>query len=144
MAMPRKYPTGYYTYVFYDGGVPIYVGAGKGPRIYMSRRKLNFWEGRVEVILAATRDEAFAKERALILRYGRIDLGTGSLRNRTDGLGSEGREWTDEQRAAVSRSSSNPSEAERQRRSERMRRMNITNPPQRGRSHARNSSTQPR
>lgn len=145
MANHRKYPKGYYTYIFYDVDIPVYVGAGKGSRIYMSRWRLGLHNCSVRVILADSREIAFAKEAELILLYGRLDLGTGTLLNQTNGLGSSGLIISDE--AHTRRSASAKlrerftSQEERNRRSERMRQMNILNPPQRGRFHARNPST---
>lgn len=75
MAHPRKYPRGYYAYIFYDASdVPIWVGAGKGPRARLGRcRKLG--GTRVEIIEAESKEVAFQKEAELIKLYGRKDLG---------------------------------------------------------------------
>lgn len=87
-------------YVYYAKGVPIYVGKGKKrrPWVHLSRThnlKLGqfiTWckEEGVEVgpkVVLYTENEfdAFAHEHVLIGKYGRLDLGTGTLFNRTGG-----------------------------------------------------------
>lgn len=97
MAMPRRWPRGYYTYIFYEGDVPRWVGAGKGSRA----RPQRFPQLRQVLVVLyeqPDREAAFDLEQKLIRQFGRADLGTGPLINRTFGLGSCGRVWTDEQR----------------------------------------------
>lgn len=46
----------------------------------------------------SSKDAAHELETELIMQYGRRDLGTGTLDNRTNGLGSAGRQRTEEER----------------------------------------------
>lgn len=70
-------------------GSPYYVGKGRGKRAYRNGgRGIARPRERVNIILAGQdlpEDDAFALEKRLIKEYGRIDLGTGSLRNKSDG-----------------------------------------------------------
>ncbi len=84
-----------YVYLIHDStGVPVYVGCGRGNRIYASNRRnvtinalISF--GRtlppVKVRGGMTEAEAFECEKALIAFHGRMDLGLGPLLNLTDG-----------------------------------------------------------
>ncbi len=106
MAMPRKWPRCYYTYVMYDRrtGVPFYVGAGKNNRCNPKRKKITE-ELRsntlVIVIEHDSKEEAFADEVVLTKKFGRRDLGTGSLMNLTDGRGSRGRPRSEDERKRI-------------------------------------------
>jgi hypothetical protein len=88
MRMPEP-QTQFYTYLWLrDDGTPYYVGKGKGRRGFRSqghnmhrpksqaRISVQFWE---------SEDKAFEMEKWWIVFYGRKDLGTGCLRNLTDG-----------------------------------------------------------
>jgi len=70
-------------------GTPYYVGKGRGNRAYSKNRKITRRPTDpsriVFVAIGLTEQEAFQEETRLIKQYGRIDLGTGCLRNRTDG-----------------------------------------------------------
>lgn len=113
MAMPRKWPYGYYSYTLcYPNGVPYYAGAGRGARAKAHAKNFNGYcpekeirrTGRTSIRIItehAGKEEAFAHEKATILRYGRRDIGTGILFNLTDGRGSAGKIWTTEQREAI-------------------------------------------
>jgi hypothetical protein len=111
MAMPRKWPRGYYAYVMcWPNGIPYYVGAGKNNRANPMLKKLG--GGRcierelrligettiVEIYETKDRPSAFRLEKRLIKKYGRLNIGTGSLFNLTDGLGSDGLVWSHETR----------------------------------------------
>ena len=86
----------FYVYVFKDGSKPIYVGYGCNTRWrdHFSKRTnphLNRWlklypETLPEFVAEGkTLDEAKALEIQLIAKFGRLDRGTGSLFNHTDG-----------------------------------------------------------
>jgi hypothetical protein len=77
----------FYTYVWLrEDGTPYYVGKGKGNRALAWHQRIgNPPEGRVIIYVARDEADAFETEIALIWYYGRKDLGTGCLRNLTDG-----------------------------------------------------------
>ena len=70
-------------------GSPYYVGKGKGVRAFNhTGHGLRTPKNKHSIVMVAnglTEAEAFARERTLIAQYGRLDQGTGCLRNRTDG-----------------------------------------------------------
>jgi len=81
-------------------GTPYYVGKGCGNRAW-NKRKFRPTNPSYIVIIAQnlTESEAFELEMSEIARWGRIDLGTGILRNKTNGgEGSSGFIWSDERR----------------------------------------------
>jgi hypothetical protein len=79
----------YYTYLWLrENGSPYYIGKGKGIRAYTSASHGVHCPPFKECIIvcpAASEADAFETEIALIWYYGRKDLGTGCLRNLTDG-----------------------------------------------------------
>lgn len=80
----------FYAYVWSDEeGRPYYVGKGNGSRAYVSRLgeapQPPSDLGRVELYPCDSEDLAFEMEVDLISRYGRRDLGTGCLENRSNG-----------------------------------------------------------
>jgi hypothetical protein len=79
----------FYAYLWLrEDGTPYYVGKGQGLRAFRSkahavRRPKD--AKRIFVLPRSSEQEAFATEIELINNWGRLDLGTGCLRNRTDG-----------------------------------------------------------
>ncbi len=90
-----------YRHIRLDTGMPFYVGAsakedeGRYTRAFSATRKERNKDWRkvasdtdyeVEIIMdGLSVDEMFAKESEFVLMYGRLDMGTGSLVNKTDG-----------------------------------------------------------
>ncbi len=80
----------FYAYLWLrEDGTPYYAGKGKGRRAFTSKghggihcpRDIN----RIMIFARKSEADAFETERELIRNWGRKDLGTGCLRNRTDG-----------------------------------------------------------
>lgn len=94
-------------------GSIYYFGKGKGYRAYDKHGKTPVPKDKTNIIFVAenlTEEDAFALKIKLIKQYGRVDLGTGILRNRTDGgEGSTGHKHTEEviQQMKISRSGEN-------------------------------------
>ena len=69
-------------------GTPYYVGKGCRQRAWDKKRSVRLPSDKSLIILVAehlTESEAFELEKALIKQWGRLDIGTGILRNKTDG-----------------------------------------------------------
>jgi hypothetical protein len=78
----------FYTYLWLrEDGTPYYVGKGKGRRAYdkCSHNVCIPPKERIVIYPAESETDAFTAEIALIWYYGRKDLGTGCLRNLTNG-----------------------------------------------------------
>ena len=80
----------YYTYAYLrQDGIPYYIGKGKGNRIYQkSGDAVKPPKDKNRIIFLKqnlTEDNAFKHEIYMISIFGRKDLGTGILHNRTDG-----------------------------------------------------------
>jgi len=87
---------------------PYYIGKGCGPRMYVNHSDCG---GKIpkdrrfilKIFENCSENQAFELERALIKIFGRIDIGTGCLRNLTDGgTGSSGKIITEESRKRMS------------------------------------------
>ena len=79
----------FYTYLWmrYDGS-PYYAGKGKDDRAYYAHGRITKPpkdRGRILIQEHESEQDALEAEKFLIAYYGRIDLGTGCLRNLTDG-----------------------------------------------------------
>jgi hypothetical protein len=80
----------YYTYAYLrEDGTPYYIGKGKGKRIYINKgRPCGAPTDKSRIIYLKqnlTEAEAFGHEIYMIAVFGRKDLGTGILYNRTNG-----------------------------------------------------------
>jgi len=80
----------YYTYAYLrEDKTPYYIGKGKGRRIYLKGKgEVNPPKDKSRIIFLKqnlTEEEAFKHEIYMIAVFGRKDLGTGILHNRTDG-----------------------------------------------------------
>lgn len=82
-------PNGFYTYAYLrEDGTPYYIGKGCGMRIYSSTRTINKPKDKSRIIFLKqnlTEEEAFKHEIYMISVFGRKDLGSGILHNRTNG-----------------------------------------------------------
>ena len=88
-------------------GTPYYIGKGSKNRI-RERHNVNIPPDPNNIVILAenlSEAEAFEQERQLIAHWGRLDLGTGILYNRTNGgEGPSGYVHTEETRASMSQS----------------------------------------
>ena len=79
----------FYTYAYLrEDKTPYYIGKGKGPRIYSTSRRIKPPKDKSRILYLKqnlTEEEAFKHEIYMIAVFGRKDLGTGILHNRTDG-----------------------------------------------------------
>ena len=98
----------YYTYAYLrEDKTPYYIGKGKGNREYKrSRNDIRPPKDKSRILYLKqnlTEEEAFKHEIYMIAVFGRKDLGTGILRNRTDGgEGVSGRILSQESRRKIS------------------------------------------
>lgn len=91
----------YYTYAYLrEDKTPYYIGKGKGNRIYSKQRTIKPPKDKSRIIFLKqnlTEKESFKHEKYMIAVFGRKDLGTGILHNRTNGgEGTSGYVYTEE------------------------------------------------
>jgi hypothetical protein len=98
----------FYTYLWLrEDGTPYYVGKGSGERAFISDNHNVPCPPELNILIQefSSETEAYEAEEFLIAYYGRKDLGTGCLRNLTDGgIGGLSRVFTDEHRQRLSES----------------------------------------
>lgn len=83
----------FYVYQYLrEDQTPYYIGKGRGSRAYTSHKRTNGTDlvpedfSRIQILADnLTEYDAYQMEIALIKQYGRKDIGTGILRNMTDG-----------------------------------------------------------
>lgn len=91
-----------YAYLRKSDGSPYYIGKGKGRRAFRKRSGISTPKDTSKIIFIKTNlseEESFSLERELVSKYGRKDIGTGILLNRTNGGdGTSGKIVSEEQR----------------------------------------------
>jgi hypothetical protein len=82
-------PDGFYVYAYMrENNTPYYIGKGSGLRAWNPNHTINLPKDKSRIIVLEqrlTEIGAFALERRMIKWYGRVDLCTGILHNKTDG-----------------------------------------------------------
>jgi hypothetical protein len=90
----------FYVYIYLrENGTPYYIGKGKRNRAYSSDKMVDLpSKDRIKIVLKnLTEEQAFCNEKDFIDYYGRLDINTGILENRTSGgEGSTGFRHTEE------------------------------------------------
>jgi len=102
-------PYRFYTYAYLrENRTPYYIGKGWGNRAYKkSKNEIKLPKDKSRIIFLKqnlTEEEAFKHEKYMIAVFGRKDLGTGILRNKTNGgEGSVGMRMSDEAKQKISK-----------------------------------------
>jgi group I intron endonuclease len=96
-----------YAYLREKDNTPYYIGKGKDNRAYSKQHRIKPPKDKFKIVFYQTNikeDDAFELERAYIKLFGRKDLGTGILRNVTDGgEGSSGSIHSEETKIKLSK-----------------------------------------
>ena len=114
----------YYTYAYLrEDKTPYYIGKGKGNRAYRrNKTDIKPPKDKTRILILKqnlTDEEAIKHEIYMIAVFGRKDLGTGILHNRTDGGdGASGTVVSNKTRKKLSEANKNPSEETRRKMSE--------------------------
>ena len=120
----------YYTYAYLrDDGTPYYIGKGHGKRVYGSSHNVKVPDDKDRIIFLKqnlTEEEAFNHEKYMIAVLGRKDLGTGILRNMTDGgEGRSGSKHSEETKQKISEKAKGRTHSEETKRKIRLANVNI-------------------
>jgi hypothetical protein len=78
----------FYAYLWLrEDGTPYYAGKGQGRRAFRHHECISppTEQSRILILNRGSEADAFATEMELIANWGRLDIGSGCLRNRTDG-----------------------------------------------------------
>jgi hypothetical protein len=78
----------FYAYLYLrKNGTPYYAGKGSGQRAFSTQHRVHPPKDRSHILILerSSEQEAFETEMELIRNWGRKDLGTGCLRNMTEG-----------------------------------------------------------
>lgn len=107
MTPQPSYMNDFYTYAYLREDLsPYYVGKGKGNRILSDLRSIHKPTDISRIVFLRenmTEKESFDNEVEMIKLWGRKDLNTGMLRNKTDGgEGSSGHKFSDETKEKLS------------------------------------------